>query len=316
MEKTSNKKTKQFYPKKINRKANHSIFSSKLKENLMTYLFSFLSYKDLFQIGKANILFNNAFAIKQKGWINAIQPIADKYNFSFTPDDMRDSIDDTLKEHTVFPVKSDQRGLYVQLYEDFIRFYSIANYFDWAWKGTTSYWRVANIPNAPLNEKTSVLIDVCYLDTKFSFHHIKEGNYKLYLIHFISSLYQESLDVRVKVGDLLVYSRNFPTREMKDNCRIYNSELKKEKMKEKSKKNNNDSDEGEAGDSDSYSEEDLYSGEDPQGLYNQFLCDFEVKDLKEEQKEEGLTVTVEFFHKDLMWKSGWYIHGGYLDKAY
>ena len=308
MEKTSNKTTKHFYPKRIDRKAKPSIFSSKLRENLMTYLFNFLSYKDLYQIGKTSIIFNNALALKQKGWLNAMQPLAEKYSFSFTPDDIRDSIDDTLKEHAVFPVNSDQRGLYVQLYEDYIRFYSLAYYFDWAWKGTTSYWRVVKIPNAALNEQTPVLIDVCYLNKNFSFHHIKEGYYKLYLIHFVTSLSRGTLDLKVKVGNIVVYTRGFPTKEMIDNCKRFNQELKKGKKEEKSKEDNDDCDDGD-------SDEDYYF-RDPEGLYNQYLCEFVVKDLDELQKNEGVTVSVEFFHNDLDWKNGWYIHGGYLDKTY
>ena len=88
MEKTTNKKTKQFYPQKIGRPYKPSIFSTRLRENLMTYLFNFLSYKDLYKIGKTRIFFNNAFASKQKERLSAMQPIADKYCFSFTPDDM------------------------------------------------------------------------------------------------------------------------------------------------------------------------------------------------------------------------------------
>ena len=305
---STNKKNLQIFPKKITRVAKQSVFSIKLRENLMVYLFNFLSYKDLYKIGKTCIYFNNAFVLKQNKWINSIQPIADKYCFSFTSNDIRNTIDDTLKEHTVFPVNSYQKGLYVQLYEDYIRYYSIAFYFDWAWKGTTSYWRVVNIPNAALNEQTPVLIDVCYLNTNFSFHHIKEGYYKLYLIHFVTSLSRGTLDLKVKVGNIVVYTRGFPTKEMIDNCKRFNQELKKGKKEEKSKEDNDDCDDGD-------SDEDYYF-RDPEGLYNQYLCEFEVKDLDELQKNEGVTVSVEFFHKDLDWKNGWYIHGGYLDKTY
>ena len=95
---------------------------------------------------------------------------------------------------------------------------------------------------------------------------------------------------------------------MIDNCKRFNQELKKGKKEEKSKEDNDDCDDGD-------SDEDYYF-RDPEGLYNQYLCEFEVKDLDELQKNEGVTVSVEFFHNDLDWKNGWYIHGGYLDKTY
>ena len=81
---STNKKNLQIFPKKITRVAKQSVFSIKLRENLMVYLFNFLSYKDLYKIGKTCIYFNNAFVLKQNKWINSIQPIADKYCFSFT----------------------------------------------------------------------------------------------------------------------------------------------------------------------------------------------------------------------------------------
>ena len=297
---STNKKNLQIFPKKITRVAKQSVFSIKLRENLMVYLFNFLSYKDLYKIGKTCIYFNNAFVLKQNKWINSIQPIADKYCFSFTSNDMRNTIDDTLKEHTVFPVNSYQKGLYVQLYEDYIRYYSIAFYFDWAWKTTNSYWRVENIPNAALCDKTPVLINVCYLNTNFCFHHIKEGNYQLYLLHYVSSLSPNKLILKVKIGDREVYSRDFPTKEMIVNCKKHNKELKKAKTGKDNK--NNDSD--------------VEDNNKPEGLYNQYICQLEIKEKDIPKKNEGVTVSVEFFHKDLEWKNGWYIHGGYLDKNY
>lgn len=297
---STNKKNLQIFPKKITRVAKQSVFSIKLRENLMVYLFNFLSYKDLYKIGKTCIYFNNAFVLKQNKWINSIQPIADKYCFSFTSNDIRNTIDDTLKEHTVFPVNSYQKGLYVQLYEDYIRYYSIAFYFDWAWKTTNSYWRVENIPNAALCDKTPVLINVCYLNTNFCFHHIKEGNYQLYLLHYVSSLSPNKLILKVKIGDREVYSRDFPTKEMIVNCKKHNKELKKAKTGKDNK--NNDSD--------------VEDNNKPEGLYNQYICQLEIKEKDIPKKNEGVTVSVEFSHKDLEWKNGWYIHGGYLDKNY
>ena len=299
----SNKKSIQFFPKKISRPAKQSIFSIKLRENLMEYLFNFLSYKDLYKIGKTCIYFNNAFALKQKKWINSMHPIAEKYCFSFRPDDMRNTIDDTLKEHTVFPVNSFQKGLYVQLYEDYIRYYSLAFYFDWAWKTTDSYWRVEQIPNSILCNKTPVLISVCYLNTNFCFHHLKEGNYQFYLIHYISSLSLNKLNLKVKVGNREVYSSDYPTKEMIYNCKKHNKALKKAKLEKEAKDNNkNDSK--------------MEDTNKPEGLYNQYICQFEITDKDIPDKNEGVTVSVEFFHKDLYWKTGWYIHGGYLDKNY
>ena len=169
---------------------------------------------------------------------------------------------------------------YYQFDIDGNKYISIANTFSWGHKDNISYWKEEKIDGSYIqNEKVPYLISVCWLDTKFTFFHVKPNNYKLYLNeHFIKNRnFKNRVVLRVIIDEnLVIYQNKFPDQLIFDNnC----GEEKQSKLKE------------------------------------DFICYIKKEDFNKGKKDENeeYIIKIEFNHEnDSFWKGGWFIDGGCL----
>jgi len=85
-----------FMPK-INRQPKTKLFYNKLSPNLTKYIFNFLPYKEVYEIGKLNLfLMNNVidYFKQAEPWPEKIRKLKSKYNFEV----YQKEIDETEKE--------------------------------------------------------------------------------------------------------------------------------------------------------------------------------------------------------------------------
>ena len=85
-----------FMPR-INRQPNTKLFNNKLNSNLVKYIFNFLKYKEVYEIGKLNLfLMNNVidFFDQTEPWPEKLRKLKTKYNFEI----YQKEVDDTEKE--------------------------------------------------------------------------------------------------------------------------------------------------------------------------------------------------------------------------
>ena len=175
-------------------------------------------------------------------------------------------------------IDSPQRGLYLEIDNKLMKYYSLAYYSKWAWKNDTNYWIDKIVPNAPLNEKTPYLDNVCWLDTHFGFEHVLPGKYKFKLMHLA---YESEIELilKVTVNDRVVYEEDYPDNKTISECNNF--------MKNKS---------------------------EPE-IYTQEMCEIDITDS--DAKNEGAIVNVQFVGKNQSeFKENWYIHGGVLEQEY
>lgn len=217
-----------------------------------------------------------------------------KFNFK-VPEDESTDLSEAMKKNPTYEIVDEQKGLYIQFNKDKVRYYSIAYYFDWSWKNDKQYWKVVNIPDSPICDKTPYCQTVCFFDPHFSFKHIKPGKYVFYLIHFIKDKFDDNvITFEVKSDKRLFYKDDFPIYDTKMQIKKNMSILTKTSVTNL----------------DDYDENTLK-------LYSMRVCDFEIKEEDVPDKAEGIEIKVLFTGKDgTNSKRGWYLHGGYLDMEY
>lgn len=280
------------FPKPINRKSKIGPKSKLLPLELTAFLLDFFTYEELIKFCNANVHFYNAFVKSLHKTKIQLSFLSQKYNFVYSPEKSLSSYQE---------MNTDQKGLFFQIDNGQIKYYSLAKYFDWSWKDNPSFWTEKNIKDSIIESSTPFLISVCYLDTNFHFENILSGTYKLFIYHFLTTTF--SLALTVKVGDKIVYDNPFPTEEMVDNCKEFEKTWKKQTNEED--QNNQDSE-------DDDDQNDNYTDT---RLYKQFICDFTITKNDLEGIKSGLTVSVEFRHLNNYWKKKWLIHGGVLERT-
>lgn len=285
----SNKEIKETFMSTIPREPKEKQFNNKLSSNLTKYLFDFFSYKEIYELGKVNLfLMNNLvnYIKSSERWPEKIRRLNKQYKFKIHIGE----VDDTLKEAKInkrrykFDSENDEQVNYYQFDMDGNKYISVARTFNWAHKDNEMYWREEDIKNSfEQNQKVPYLITVCWIDTRFSFLHVKPGNYKLYINeHFISQknfIEKVKLSVIINEGreNKVLFDEKFPTRE------IYN--------KNSSSRNSNNA-----------------------RLNEDFVCYIKKEDFDRIEKDENgdCAIKIQFFHTDNLWKGGWYIDGGIL----
>ena len=205
-------------------------------------------------------------------------------------DEITESLEELCNKNTIFPINSEQEGLYIQLTKESLKYYSCAFYFDWESKDDSKHWKNVKIKKAPMSCPTPYLIGHVKLNTQFRFEHVISGKYKFSLMHLpMAGFNPDRLIVKVRMGDKVLYTNeHFPSEESLDKCR----EL--------------------VGDDE---EPDLKKIE----MYNEQMCEFEIKDEDVPDKKQGVTINVEFSQRELeagedKFLSDWYIHGGTLER--
>jgi len=273
-----------FMPR-INRQPKTKLFYNKLTSNLIKYIFNFLPYKDVYEIGKLNIfLMNNVidFFDQAEPWPEKLRQLKTKYNLEI----YQKEVDETEKESKInkrrYKYISEKDVNYYQYDIDGDEYIAIANTFSWTHKDNPQYWREVKVDGSyEPNGNVPYLKTVCWLDTNFTFFHVKPNNYKLFLNEtFAKGLgFIERVFIKVLIEDKIIYEKKFPSKEMYNNNK---STKKDSKLKE------------------------------------DFICfvkreDFDSIISEQKLDENGdCKVKVTFWHADDFWKDGWYIDGGCL----
>jgi hypothetical protein len=279
------KEIKETFMKKIKREPNVKTFNNKISPNITKYLFDYFSYKELYEMGKINLYFMNNIIdyIKEtEPWPEKIRKFKSKYNLKI----YKDEVDLTLKEAKInkrrykFPSDNGNEINYYQFDMDGNKYISIARSFNWAHKNNNSYWREIKIKGSyEPKQDVPYLITVCWVDTNFSFFHVKKNNYKLYMNEtFITSKkFVERIVLKVIIDEnIIIYEKKFPNQKIFDN-------------------NNNE--------------------EEKSKLNEDFICYIKKEDFDKAKKDEkgDYIVKIEFSHgNDNYWKEGWIIDGGCL----
>ena len=280
----SDKEIKESFMPKINRVSKYKNFNNKLSSNLTKHLFNFLSYKDIYEMGKINLFFMNniiEYYEETNPWPEKIRKLKSKYKLKI----YQNEVDSTLKEAQIkkrrykFHASNDREVNYYQYDIDGNKYISIAGTFAWAHKNNANYWREEEIEGS-YEKKSNVpyLITVCYIDSNFSFFHIKPNNYKLYLNETFIRLkrFKEKVFLKVIIhDDIVIYDKKFPDEQTF---------------------NNNNSD------------------RDNSRLKEDFICYIKKEDFEKAKKDENgdCIIRIQFNQINNYWKGGWFIDGGCL----
>ena len=175
--------------------------------------------------------------------------------------------------------EEDKKVNYYQFNIDGNRYISIARTFNWAHKDNDSYWREEKIDGSYEKDSTvPYLITVCWIDTKFSFFHVKPNNYKLYINeNFIKSKrFREKMKLNVIIDEnIIIYDKIFPNDTIFDNN---SSEREHARLNE------------------------------------DYICLIKKEDFNGAKKDINgdCVVNIAFTHTNMFWKGGWFIDGGSL----
>ena len=272
------KEIKTSFMPKIKRSSVEKNFNKKMSPNLTKYLFDFFSKEELYELGKINLYFmNNLIDYNDQRWQEKIRKLKATYNFTI--------VDDSLKQAKInkskykFPSENGKEVNYYQFDIDGDKYISIARTFNWAHKNNEIYWREEKLPNSYEEDQgVPYLISVCWIDTNFSFLHVKPGNYKLYVNETfnIDKNFEEKVKLKVTIGgNKVIYEVIFPSQQIFDN----NSNTRQNCC-----------------------------------LNEDFICYIKKEDFDDVQKDENgdCKVRVDFNHTDDFWKGGWFIDGGCL----
>jgi hypothetical protein len=272
-----------FMPK-INRKPNNNKFVN-LSKFVTQHLFKFFDHNELYELGKTNVFFMNnliEYLENNPTWQEEVRKLIGKYNFQI----YQNEVDLTLnlakvnKRRYQYPKEENKGVNYYQFDLDGNRYISVANSFRWSHNDNNEYWQKEKAMGSyEENGDVFYLDDVCWLDTKFHFYHVNpKNNYKLYINEYfvIHESFKNELKLKVILGEnKIIYESIFPSKKiLKENSGIKSNP----KLKE------------------------------------DYICYITKEDFNDVQKDQNgdCLVKVEFFHRDLSWKSGWFIDGGSL----
>lgn len=215
-------------------------------------------------------------------WPEKVRKLKSKYKFTI----YQNEVDSTLEEAKIkkrrykFPSQDDKEVNYYQFDINGNRYLSIARTFSWAHKNNDLYWREEKLEGSyEKDQNVPFLVTVCWIDTNFSFFHVKPNNYKLYLNeNFISKYNQFKEKVMLKViidENIIIYEKRFPDKDTFNK----NSNNKENAM-----------------------------------LNEDFICHIKKEDFDKAKKDDNgdCKIKIQFNHLDNFWKGGWFIDGGNL----
>ena len=281
----SNKEIKTTFMPKIKRQPQHKNFYNKMSKNLTKYLFDFFSYKELYEMGKINLYFMDNiidYFEENEPWPEKIRKLKSQYNFKIFQNEVDNSLEEAKMKKRLLKFPSEEEDKKVNYYQfniDGNRYISIARTFDWAHKDNDSYWREEKIDGSYEKDSTvPYLITVCWIDTKFSFFHVKPNNYKLYINeNFIKSKrFREKMKLNVNIDEnIIIYDKIFPNNTIFDNN---SSEREHARLNE------------------------------------DYICLIKKEDFNGAKKDINgdCVVNIAFTHTNMLWKGGWFIDGGSL----
>ena len=279
-----NKLVKNVFMSKINRKPNTNQFVN-LSKYVTQHLFKFFDYNELYELGKTNVFFmNNVIEYLENNptWPEEVRKLITKYNFQIYQNevDLTENLAKKNNRRYKYPKEENKGVNYYQFNLDGNRYISIANSFKWAHFDNNNYWtKEKAVGSYEENGDVFYLINVCWLNTHFHFYHVNpKNNYKLYVNEFfvIHKNFKNKLKIKVILDEnKIVYESIFPSDKIH--------------QKNSGQKNNCK-------------------------LKEDYICYIAKEDFNDVQKDQNgdCLVKVEFSHRDLNWKSGWFIDGGCL----
>ena len=278
------KEIKTSFMPKINREPKAKKFN-KLSKFLTQHLIQFFNYKEIYELGKVDLFFMNnviEYLETNETWPDKVRKLKAKYNFKI----YRNQVDLSLNQAKInkrrykFPQIENQGINYFQLDVDGNKYISIAGSFSWAHSNNDSYWRKEKVPGSYEEDQgVFYLINVCWLNTSFTFYHVSPNNYyKFYINEYFSNQrrFENKLQLTIKLGDnKIIYQEKFPSAQIY----AHNSGPKANAR-----------------------------------LKEDFICYIKKEDFNDVPKDENgdCQVKIEFFHVDQLWKGGWFIDGGSL----
>ncbi len=279
------KEIKTTFMPKIKRLPKSKLFNNKMSSNLTKYLFDFFDYKEIYEMGKIDLFFMNNiidYLKETEPWPEKVRKLKSKYNFSILQNEVDLNLEEAkiCKRRYKYHYENNKNVNYYQFDIDGDQYISIARTFDWAHKYNDMYWREQKIEGSyEKNENVPYLNTVCWIDTNFSFLHVKPNNYKLYINeHFVSDyLFIEKVTLKVIIDEnIIVYQKNFPSKQIFDDNNSKNS--------------------------------------DDARLKEDFICLIKKEDFNQAKKDENgdCLIKIQFKNLDDWWKSGWFIDGGTL----
>ena len=216
-------------------------------------------------------------------WPEKIRKLKSQYKFKIYRNEVDNSLEEAKEKKRRYKFPSEEENKKVNYYQydiDGNRYISIARTFDWSHKNNDTYWREEKIYGS--YEKDSgvpYLFTACWINTNFSFFHVKPNNYRLYINeHFKrNKKFKEKVKLKVVIDEnIIIYDKIFPNNIIFDN----NS-----------------------------------SGErDQERLNEDYICLIKKEDFNTAKKDINgdCVVNIEFLHLDHYWKGGWFIDGGSL----
>ena len=279
-----NKLVKNVFMSKINRKPNTNQFVN-LSKYVTQHLFKFFDYNELYELGKTNVFFmNNVIEYLENNptWPEEVRKLITKYNFQIYQNevDLTENLAKKNNRRYKYPKEENKGVNYYQFNLDGNRYISIANSFKWAHFDNNNYWtKEKAVGSYEENGDVFYLTKVCWINTHFHFYHVNpKNNYKLYVNEFfvIHKNFKNELKIKVILGEnKVVYESIFPSDKIH--------------QKNSGQKNNCK-------------------------LKEDYICYITKEDFNDVQKDQNgdCLVKVEFSHRDLNWKSGWFIDGGCL----
>ena len=142
------KEIKSNFMPKINRQPKAKLFNNKLSPNLTKYIFNFLSYKEIYEIGKLSLfLMNNVidYFDQAEPWPEKLRKLKAKYNLKI----YQKEVDETEKEAKInkrrYKYSSEKEVNYYQYDIDGDKYISIARTFSWAHKDNPQFWKEVKI---------------------------------------------------------------------------------------------------------------------------------------------------------------------------
>ena len=326
------------YLKKIERisTAPHNNFNLIGTNIISNILFPFLTYNEIKELKKINILFYNSFIDYISFWFNDLNNILNEYKIS-SPSIVKtiskiEAIDKKIKFKCPYDkchyIEFDKKGInHIGLFKDE----------EWSWKNDGRYYKTKLYNNSFFGDETPYLISVCWVDVNLTMTHIKEGNYKLYINHSVYELNNECMKLNIFLDGKEIFYSLYPTQSMIDNNLNYiknnHEDNKNENQEDKKKEDENKEDEKieekkELNISNNYrsyrrplfyrKRNEYNSQPSPPKieyknlLYKELIVNFEIKDDDIKNKEEGHKIEIKFFHNNSLWKNKWGIDSVYL----
>ena len=299
-------------------------------------LFPFLTYNEIKELKKINILFYNSFINYISFWFNDLKNILNEYKISF-PSTVNtiskiEAIDKKIKFKCPYDkchyIEFDKKGInHIGLFKDE----------DWSWKNDERYFITKLYKNSFLGEETPYLISVCWIDINLTMTHIKEGNYKLFFKHSVYKANKECMKLNIFLDGKEIFFSLYPTQTMIENdlnnLKKYKEENKNENQEDKKKEDENKEDEKIEENKELdinknfrllrrpfyFRNRNIYNLEEylqeieyENLLYKELIVNFEIKDDDIKSKEEGHKIEIKFFHNNDTWKNNWGFDSVYL----